>query len=113
LGNSKSFGCEARFAQSGRPGQPREVIFAGRLTSFSGSNARARAGVFDDSLAPVGHITQLNDPTDIGRFSLSAGTAFGMGADDTLFAAWNAQASDGTNHALRGRALVVPRGGFA
>jgi len=86
--------------------------------SISGTPAgeNIKAGIFDDSLGPVGRIAQLNDPGIVGRFSrfsLCAATAFGLSDGDTLFTGWTAQASDGTNHGLRGRAQVIPAGGLA
>ena len=68
------------------------------------------AGIFS-SQGPLGQVVQVNTLTGGQRFSLSAATASGP-AGDTAFLAWDDDSRAGAGHAIKGRLLPVPAGGF-
>jgi hypothetical protein len=74
----------------------------------AGTNVAAR--IFS-SQGPLGQVIQVNTLTGGQRFSLSAATASGP-AGDTAFLAWDDDTQAGARHAIKGRMLPVPAGGF-
>ena len=78
----------------------------------AGTNVMAR--LFSETQGAIGKAVQVNTSTGHQRFSLSAAATAGPDGE-TLFAAWNDDSPTvGTNpaHALRGRPLPIPAGGF-
>jgi hypothetical protein len=77
----------------------------------SGTNVMAR---LFSTQGPIGKAVRVNTSTGNERFSLSAAATAGPDGE-TLFAAWNDDsqtAGDPSMHAVRGRMLAIPAGGF-
>ena len=78
----------------------------------AGTNVRAK--IFSNTKGPVGQAIQFNTSTGSQRFRLCAATTSGPDGE-TAFAAWTDDSQTGgdtSSHAIRGRPLPIPPGGF-